>query len=278
MQTIYIVPKSIPRVRFAHTHATDNYHIEHDVTPDFLEITYIERATAKHTYYNDDGIEEVIVPPESIIVHAYDKRVVCSSAEEHRHCTVGINIAFDFVAEGEKDALAFPSVCRDADFVPAAAAVIREIEKDILLEPDNVWRSTAHICELFSLFDKHVKQAQLYERMSPAAIHYVSQAKEYILHHLHEKLTVEKIAESLHLSRGHLCYVFKSVCGMSVIRCINEMRLQKVKDLMLHESTTLADACAFVGIEDPNYISRMFRKYHDTTISEIKASVWEQTN
>lgn len=41
-------------------------------------------------------------------------------------------------------------------------------------------------------------------------------------------------------------------------------------ELMRRYDYSLAEACEHVGYQDPNYVSRLFKKYYGTTISRYR--------
>ena len=96
--------------------------------------------------------------------------------------------------------------------------------------------------------------------------------------HIREKITIDDIAGEVGLSSGYISNIFKQICGVSIIRYVNEMKLQLIQDLTLNTRATLADACAMIGIDDPYYASRMFKKYYGTTLRNIKSAKHESHN
>ncbi len=267
----HILPKSIPKVVFAHMYATNDYRISHQ-KENLTEITYFESGNAS-CRFEDGCVREL--PPESISIHFYRQPATFYSKEYHRHFTVAFQMDYEFVSENTEGAVHLDDLITDMKFVAEASKIIRHCTRDILLYDQNACKTTAEVFELFALYQHRYADHTLYPpdgNINPHAINYVKQAKEYILHNISVKFSVSDIARSLGLSRGYLSNIFKSVSGTSIVRYINEVRLEIVKNLCLNESASLSEACASVGIDDPNYISRMFRKYYDTTLRDIKSS------
>jgi AraC-like DNA-binding protein len=89
-----------------------------------------------------------------------------------------------------------------------------------------------------------------------------SRCIEYIDHHLSEEITIRELAELSGLSIRSLQYLFKKSAGMSITALLLERRLLRARELLKSESSTLTvqDAGSTVGIHNPSYFSRVYRK------------------
>ena len=264
---LFIVPKSIPHVAFAHTYETNKLDIRHNAVKNFLEISYVELGYANYEYED----RAVHLPPESVGVMLYTHPERSTSAGYHKHHTVAFDMEYELADDTAKGALPLTEVITDAKFVSAAAKIIQACTREIFLDPDNGYRLSAHILELFGLYKHRYDENKLLRSadVNYSAIRYAKQAKEYILRHIAQKISVTDIANALGLSRGYLSEIFKTVCGTSIVRYINDVRLETVKNLVVKESATLAEACEHIGIDDPSYVSRMFKKYYGMSLTEI---------
>ena len=52
------------------------------------------------------------------------------------------------------------------------------------------------------------------------------------------------------------------------MRFINEIKLTHVRSLMENDRLTLSQAAAQYGFSDPNYVSKLYRRYFNETITE----------
>jgi len=266
---ITIVPKSIPKVAFAHTYETSAFDIMHRRIPDFLEISYIECGKVMRIY--DDNETETI-QAGSISVMPYLNASHSRSDEYHRHCTVAFDMDFEVADENAQGSVHIDTNINDAKFVSNASTIIRNCTRDILLDPNNEHKLTAHIFELFGLYEHRYAENKFlsaYPDINYGTIRYIKQAKEYIFQHIKDKITVNDIAQHLRISRGYLSEIFKTVCSVSIIKYINEARLETIKNIVLKEHASLAEACETMGIDDPNYVSRMFKKYYGMSLTEM---------
>jgi len=86
-------------------------------------------------------------------------------------------------------------------------------------------------------------------------------AKEYIETYYHRPLTLEEVAEHVELSPYYFSKLFKDRFGMTFIDYLTEVRIEKAKQAMNDERKSLKEICFLVGYNDPNYFSRVFKKW-----------------
>lgn len=78
-------------------------------------------------------------------------------------------------------------------------------------------------------------------------------------------LTLEYVADQVHLVPAYLGSLFKKEVGHSFSRYLNQLRLQKAAELLSQTNIRVVNVAAFVGINDPSYFGKLFRQeYGDT--------------
>lgn len=75
----------------------------------------------------------------------------------------------------------------------------------------------------------------------------IQDAKKYIVDHLNETLTVNKIAETIHMSASHFSRVFKQQTGFSPYDYVLISRLNKAKDYLQKTDMTVSQIAYEVG-------------------------------
>ncbi|MEL6925418.1 MAG: response regulator, partial [Bacteroidota bacterium] len=73
-----------------------------------------------------------------------------------------------------------------------------------------------------------------------------------------EKLSVQALAEAMHLSRVQLFRKIKSLTGQTPTLFIRQIRLQTARQLLRDKSRTVAEVAYEVGFKDPAYFSRVY--------------------
>lgn len=96
---------------------------------------------------------------------------------------------------------------------------------------------------------------------------------KYIEKNLASKLTIEELADVMHLHPNYFIRAFKSFFGVSPIRFINNMRMDKAKQLLSEDEMSVSQIAKFVGIDDIFYFSRQFKKYNGYTPTEYRHKI-----
>ena len=76
--------------------------------------------------------------------------------------------------------------------------------------------------------------------------------------------------EGLFLGRLCLSCKFKEETGENFIEYLTEIRLRSARELLQNSQYSIKEICAQSGYSDPNYFSRIFKKYEGVTPSEFR--------
>lgn len=88
----------------------------------------------------------------------------------------------------------------------------------------------------------------------------VTIARDYAQAMYGDSVTLEKLAQVSCLSPNHLLRSFKQMFGISPIQYVNQVRLQKAKQLLLHTSIPIQEICNEVGYSSIGTFSNHFKK------------------
>ena len=89
----------------------------------------------------------------------------------------------------------------------------------------------------------------------------VSIAVQYIAEHYHETVELSKLAELSGLSEGHFCRVFKKHTHMRPVEYINNLRIERAKDLLLKKPPLqISEIAREVGYAGAAYFSKIFKE------------------
>lgn len=86
-------------------------------------------------------------------------------------------------------------------------------------------------------------------------------AMEYIQKHYNEEISLNEISKYVNLSPQHFSKIFKEETNYNYVEWVNNLRITKAKEIMNQEDYTIKQVCYLVGFQDPNYFSRIFKKY-----------------
>ncbi len=98
----------------------------------------------------------------------------------------------------------------------------------------------------------------------------IKRAINFIEHNYDQNISLEDVAKVISLSKQYVCHIFKRETGKNLSHYINEVRIEKAKQLLLNPSYTNKDIYAMVGFSNQQYFSRVFKKVTGMTTSEYK--------
>lgn len=86
-------------------------------------------------------------------------------------------------------------------------------------------------------------------------------------------ITLDDVAEEVHLSPTHVSRLLREELGLSFMRLLTESRVEKAKRLIVEEDAPLHWVAGQVGYKSATYFSRVFRKETGESPSEYRERV-----
>lgn len=108
------------------------------------------------------------------------------------------------------------------------------------------------------------------EEREEQTIHVLDKAKSYIESKFTEDISLEEVADVVHLNPHYFSKVFKQHIGETFIDFLTRLRIEKAKELMASNELSLKEVCFEVGYKDPNYFSRVFKRVTGMTPTEYR--------
>lgn len=99
---------------------------------------------------------------------------------------------------------------------------------------------------------------------------YVKKAIDYIDARYHEPITLSDIAAHLNISKYYLCSLFKKETAKTFSLYLNEIRIEKSKELLMREHLSILDIALSVGFNNQNYYNTIFKKIMKNTPLEFR--------
>jgi len=103
----------------------------------------------------------------------------------------------------------------------------------------------------------------------------INRALKYISQNYMHKISLAALSEHVNLSSSYFCRIFKEDLGISATNYINQLRMQKAKELMEKDNISIKEISLCVGIDDQLYFSRLFKKHFGITPSDYRNSLSE---
>lgn len=98
----------------------------------------------------------------------------------------------------------------------------------------------------------------------------ILKAIRYINAHYMEPLTLDFIAEYVHLSKYYFCRQFAKTAGVTYIEYLNNVRLSKVHQLLLNSDYSISEIAAKTGFSSAVHLSRVFKSVYGVAPVEFR--------
>lgn len=95
--------------------------------------------------------------------------------------------------------------------------------------------------------------------------------KSFIKENIETELELEKVANNFGLSVYYFSRTFKEVTGINFSEYVNKCRIDIAKELLSNGELSIKEVCYKVGYNDPNYFSKVFKKYEGISPVNFKA-------
>lgn len=92
----------------------------------------------------------------------------------------------------------------------------------------------------------------------------------YIEEHYAEKLTLEDIAETVHLCKSECSRIFRKYMNISLFEFILRYRIEKSIHYLTNTKYSVTETAAMVGFQDSNYFSKVFRAQKGCSPTKFK--------
>ena len=245
----------IPTVIFAHRLTVESHHAVLEYPGDALEISavvegYLDVETA-------DGYRDRANVGD-VIANFHRAPLKVDTDEHHVHLTA----AYTF--ETSEPFSDLPLITRSIAGTAHIIKLLNDIVRIHTIYPEDKIRTSGLFLQLFG---ELCLCGDASDYCSPSDRLYVKRAKDYIYEHITEPIMQKNIATYLGISPEYLCTIFKKTDGRSVIRFINEIKLDNIRDLMESRGLTLCQASTQYGFSDPNYVSKLYKKYYNENIT-----------
>jgi len=93
-----------------------------------------------------------------------------------------------------------------------------------------------------------------------APAHPAEHCMMYMRHNLAEDITIQQLADLIHVSRSYLNQLFVSHTGITPMRYLLDIRMDAAKSLLMTTNRRVGDIARDVGFNSPKYFCHMFHR------------------
>ncbi|MBR5528032.1 MAG: helix-turn-helix transcriptional regulator [Clostridia bacterium] len=267
---------SVPEIIFAYSVEIAKYKNKFPVIPNFLEIALCEQGHM--VFEHSDGRKELVCPG---MLAPIFKDMVCNTYsynnEKQKHTTVGIKAEYT-LQRHNSDSFDFASLEKR---MRSKCTILIPYHLPMEENYADIMNILKMICALFPEQSPHSRIKAISQwffltsvltelvlkklgdsntQLPPSEYVYAEKAEQFINENYVYNPTVESIAAHLNISCGYLHRIFRDIKGMGITEYINTKKVSAAINLMENKNMSLREAAANVGITDPAYMSRLFKK------------------
>ena len=98
----------------------------------------------------------------------------------------------------------------------------------------------------------------------------IERAQKYIRQNYRKDLSLEEMSRQMDMSPYYFSKLFKEVTGSNFVEYVTGVRMERARELLTEGRKSIKQICAEIGYSDPNYFSRIFKKYEGCTPTEFR--------
>jgi len=253
-----VIYNALPEILFAHKFTADKYHGCLPSSENKIEITVVAEGQLAVL---QNGKKDVAKKGD-IICNVYCNDLFVDTDEYHIHKTVGFLVTPDIISRMQEVSL----VTHNMERLSVCLFLIDKIIRTYISDSKNTLKISGLFLQLLGELES-INRIK-YPLNSPGEIRYAGLAKKYIYEHISEPILQKDIANELGITPEYLCAVFKKVEGCSIIRFVNETKLTHIRRMMKSKKLSLNQASSQYGFFDQNYVSKLYKKYYQETITQ----------
>lgn len=229
-----------------------------------LEIVYAIRGSVTVKSGTDMF---TIIEGEYIFLNAYELHALWGTSNDAVIACIHVKLE----SGGELPLLVYDieTFKKDADMYKNVSGKIQEILRKSLEANGNNEKYHANLIDYLWGNLRHAKyklraEKNVYEK-DETNLDRLSNVIDYMYLHYDEKLSLEVMANNLHLSRYHLAHVLKKGYDHSFQEVLNLVRAERSELLLLESNKSISQIAFDVGASSQNYYSKFFKEQFGLT-------------
>lgn len=112
------------------------------------------------------------------------------------------------------------------------------------------------------------------EKKQPSIFNDLQYVLEFVDKHYNQELSLDEIATMANMNKYHFCRIFKKTTGKSLTEYVNYIRINTAVELLKEGNMNISEISNYVGFNDSNYFSRVFKKYKNIAPTKILTIKW----
>lgn len=163
------------------------------------------------------------------------------------------------------------SACNHVFHFRNARKCIEILRKNLSEHYENPWAETMKMnAVLFELLSVHMEENK--KKIRPAKSDICENVAKFMEENYPHSIRIKELSDRFHISQSRLIALFHEQYGTSPQEYLMTLRIERAKDLLQNHHVTVKEASLSVGIHNPLYFSRLFKKKNG-----IAPSAWRES-
>ena len=123
-------------------------------------------------------------------------------------------------------------------------------------------RQQDSVVKLLTIFAEHLSMVsnQIVLREQNAELPVITRAKQFIMEHQTEELSLDQVARAVNTSKYYFCKMFKKATGINFTDYLSRIRTERAKNLLLNPNLRVSEIAYEVGFQSLTHFNRVFKR------------------
>ena len=99
---------------------------------------------------------------------------------------------------------------------------------------------------------------------------HIQKCKDYVFAHLHEKISVQQIANELGLNANYLSELFQKCEHISLTKFIQSEKISLAKNLLIYSHYSYIEIAAYLGYSSQSHLGKQFKEKTGYTLRKYR--------
>lgn len=121
----------------------------------------------------------------------------------------------------------------------------------------------------YTLLVHEIKEQKKHAKKNKKSPH-IEQCKDYIFSHLHDRITVDELAQALGYHPDYLSHLFKQCEGIGLSQYIVREKINRAKNLLMYSDYSYIKIAAYLGFSSQSHLGTHFKKVTGYTLHQFR--------
>lgn len=173
----------------------------------------------------------------------------------------------------------YPVQIRDHDVNGQITSLCKEIIHTSLQDASGNFKIKIALLRMIqTLYEHHLLEQHLISHHETVNLEHTKYVISYMAKHFTDKITLEELAQLLHMNPNYFCRYFKKQTGLTPMAYLLQMRIEHSVKLLSTTDDKILEIALSCGFDNFSYFIRKFRFYKGMTPMQYRNSLHESTH